>query len=91
MGSASKAIDLNWISKVIGEGLHFSVLKGVDPSINNIVAAGQFCCATLPTPSPCLVRLETNPQANMCRLTVRSASAVLTSAMKTALVSHLSA
>lgn len=82
---------MNWIAKVMGEGLHLHILKGVDPSINNIVAAGAFHSATGGTaPSPCLVRLETNPQANMCRLTVRTASATLTTALKNALVTHLS-
>jgi AP-2 complex subunit alpha len=91
IGGPTKTIDINWISKVVGEGLHLSVLKGVDPSINNIVAAGQFYCATSTGGSaPCLVRLETNPQANMCRVTVRSPSATLTNTIKTLLVTHLS-
>jgi AP-2 complex subunit alpha len=86
---AGKPIEIAWVNKVINDGLHIGVLKGVDPSINNIVAAGNFfqSGASLPV----LARLETNPQANMYRLTVRSPSERLTSAVLKLLVSHLSA
>lgn len=86
---AGKPIDLAWVSKVINDGLRINVLKGVDPSINNVVAAGTFYHSGS-AGTPVLVRLETNPQANMYRLTVRSPSDRLTSAVVKLLVTHLS-
>lgn len=86
---AGKPIDLAWVSKVINDGLHINVLKGVDPSINNVVAAGTFIASGGVT-GTVLVRLETNPQANMYRLTVRSTSERLTSSVLKLLVTHLS-
>jgi len=83
-----RPIDLNWISKVVGEGCHFAVLKGVDPSINNLVAAGTYHTAS--GTSTALVRIETNPQANMTRLTVRSPNNTLSVAVKGILTTHLS-
>jgi len=85
---AGKPVDIAWVTKVIHEGLHINVLKGVDPSINNIVAAGGFYHGN--TSSPVLLRLETN-QASMYRVTVRSPSERLTSAVLKLLVLHLSA
>jgi len=86
---SGKPIDLNWISKVLQDGCHLAVLKGVDPSINNVVAAGIFY-AVGGTQIICLLRLETNPQANMCRLSVRSSSGQLSSALQTLIGAQLS-
>lgn len=86
---AGKPIEVAWVTKVIGDGLHINVLKGVDPSINNIVAAGTFHSQGGNT-GTVLVRLETNPQANMYRLTVRSSTERLTSSVLKLLVTHLS-
>lgn len=86
---AGKPIELAWVTKVINDGLHINVLKGVDPSINNIVAAGTFHSQGGAT-GTVLVRLETNPQANMYRLTVRSSSERLTTSVLKLLVTHLS-
>lgn len=86
---AGKPIEIGWVTKVINDGLHINVLKGVDPSINNVVAAGTFH-ASGGVSTPVLVRLETNPQANMYRLTVRSPSEKLTSSVLKLLVTHLS-
>jgi len=86
---AGKPIDIAWVTKVINDGLHIGVLKGVDPSINNIVAAGTFNFQGGQA-GTVLVRLETNPQANMYRLTVRTSSERLTSSVLKLLVTHLS-
>ena len=81
-------LSIAWVNKVINDGLHIGVLKGVDPSINNVVAAGNYFHGGAST--PVLVRLETNPQGNMYRLTVRSPSERLSSSILKLLVSHLS-
>eukprot|EP01111_Echinosteliopsis_oligospora_P009213 TRINITY_DN2665_c0_g1_i1.p1 TRINITY_DN2665_c0_g1~~TRINITY_DN2665_c0_g1_i1.p1 ORF type:complete len:1051 (+),score=302.86 TRINITY_DN2665_c0_g1_i1:172-3324(+) len=87
---AGKPIDVNWVSKVIQDGLKLAVLKGVDPSINNVVVAGYFNISGQ-QPQPVLARLETNPQTHMYRLTVRSSNEKLTSAVIKILALHLSA
>ena len=50
-----------------------NVLAGVDPNVNNVVAAGTFLTST-GQQTAVLVRLEGNPQASMTRLSVRAAN-----------------
>eukprot|EP01112_Ceratiomyxa_fruticulosa_P020410 TRINITY_DN6936_c0_g1_i2.p1 TRINITY_DN6936_c0_g1~~TRINITY_DN6936_c0_g1_i2.p1 ORF type:complete len:1039 (-),score=240.95 TRINITY_DN6936_c0_g1_i2:138-3254(-) len=86
---AGRPIDLAWISKVLQDGFHLAVLKNVDPSINNLVAAGTFH-ASNGAQVVCLLRMETNPQANMCRLTIRTSSGSVSSALQSLIVTQLS-
>eukprot|EP01133_Synstelium_polycarpum_P016711 gene16711-19865_t len=83
----SKPIDINAANKTLTDGLHITVLKNVDPSINNIVGAALFQCG--PNPVFLLIRIESNPQANMCRLTIRSQSAITSNATKGLIISHI--
>ncbi|EFA74743.1 adaptor-related protein complex 2 [Heterostelium album PN500] len=84
----SKPIDMAHFNKVLSEGLNLTVNKGVDPNPNNLVASAQFPYAQ--NPMFVLLRIESNPQANMCRLTIRSQSAVISNATKQLIISHLS-
>lgn len=70
-------------------GLRLAVLADVDTNVNNIVCSGQ--CYTQLGPVPCLVRLETNPTANMIRMTVKSNNTQLAEAVKQLLLAHLAA
>eukprot|EP01113_Clastostelium_recurvatum_P008019 TRINITY_DN1375_c0_g1_i2.p1 TRINITY_DN1375_c0_g1~~TRINITY_DN1375_c0_g1_i2.p1 ORF type:complete len:1036 (+),score=302.77 TRINITY_DN1375_c0_g1_i2:111-3218(+) len=84
-----RPIDLTWITKVLQDGMHLAVLKGVDPSINNLVAAGTFHAAN-GLDATCLVRMETNPQANMVRLTIRASSGHIANALQALISQQLS-
>ncbi|EGC33198.1 hypothetical protein DICPUDRAFT_56580 [Dictyostelium purpureum] len=86
---SSKPIDINSYNRVLQDGLNITVLKQVDPNPNNIVASCLFPFSSNGQPISTYVRIETNPQANMCRLTIRSQSATLTNTVKNLLISHL--
>ncbi|TFK77097.1 Adaptor protein complex AP-2 alpha subunit [Pluteus cervinus] len=55
-------------------GHQLNVLDGIDPNPNNIVAAGILHMSA-DGKVGCLLRLEPNKEAKLCRLTVRSTSA----------------
>jgi AP-2 complex subunit alpha len=80
-------IDLAWLTKLLSAGLRLSVLSGVDPNLNNVVAAGAF--ATSASKVPCLVRIETNSDAQMYRVTVKSTNPQLVSGVIRLLETHL--
>eukprot|EP01132_Coremiostelium_polycephalum_P002027 gene2027-2494_t len=84
----NKPIDMNAYTKVLTDGLNITVLKGVDPNLNNIVATCTFPYGSN-GPVNALIRVECNSQANMCRLTIRSNSAVITNTLKNLIISHL--
>lgn len=84
---ASRAIDLPAITNLLVSGLHFAVLEGVDPNRNNIVAAGILFTSSQQT--AILLRLETNPDANMIRLTIRTANPLVTAAVKNLISAQL--
>ncbi|EAL70674.1 adaptor-related protein complex 2, alpha subunit [Dictyostelium discoideum AX4] len=86
---STKPIDIQSYNRVIQEGLNITVLKQVDPNPNNIVASCLFPFGSNGQPINSYIRIETNPQANMCRLTIRSQSATLTNTIKNLLISHL--
>lgn len=68
-----------FVSNVIGNGYHLSVLSDVDPNPNNIVGAGKFIGGNAQV--SCLVRVEINQAAKMLRMTVRTFNAVTTAAL----------
>ncbi|KYQ91466.1 adaptor-related protein complex 2 [Tieghemostelium lacteum] len=82
-------MDIPTISKIISEGLNITVLSGVDPNPNNLVAAALFPYNSNGQPISIFIRIESNPQANMCRLTIRTQSAAITNTIKNLLISHL--
>ncbi|EGO04860.1 hypothetical protein SERLA73DRAFT_100694 [Serpula lacrymans var. lacrymans S7.3] len=55
-------------------GFHLEILVNIDPNPNNIVGAGIFNMS-IDGKVGCLLRLEPNREAKLCRLTVRSTSA----------------
>ena len=76
------------VEKVCGEGLKFAVLKGVDPNPANFVLSGKMALATQQD-GTCLVRLEVNAQAGMCRASVRSPSGELAGHVSKSIAAHL--
>jgi len=72
---AIKPIDIAANVKMFSTGLKFAVLQNVDPNPNNIVAAGKFFTTTYQ--HLVLIRVETNVQNQMYRVTVKSPSTVL--------------
>eukprot|EP01122_Echinamoeba_exundans_P011711 TRINITY_DN4757_c0_g1_i1.p1 TRINITY_DN4757_c0_g1~~TRINITY_DN4757_c0_g1_i1.p1 ORF type:complete len:1048 (-),score=242.02 TRINITY_DN4757_c0_g1_i1:42-3185(-) len=75
--------------KFLGAAIRVQVLAGLDPNGNNVVASGVFSCATLGQLAV-LIRIETNPQAQAIRLSVRTANAVLTQALLKTIKSQIS-
>ncbi|GAM27766.1 hypothetical protein SAMD00019534_109420 [Acytostelium subglobosum LB1] len=84
----SKPIDTAAFNKTLSEGLKITTLKMIDPNPNNLVSAALFPYGK--SPLFVLIRIECNPQACMCRLTIRSQSAVMSNATKQLIVTHLS-
>eukprot|EP01118_Nematostelium_gracile_P009612 TRINITY_DN3251_c0_g5_i1.p1 TRINITY_DN3251_c0_g5~~TRINITY_DN3251_c0_g5_i1.p1 ORF type:complete len:1030 (+),score=309.97 TRINITY_DN3251_c0_g5_i1:73-3090(+) len=77
---SNSPVDVGNLNKLLANGFHFAVLQGVDPNQNNVVA-----CSNLRTQAGMvliLLRIETNPQHNMYRATVKSKSAKITQALK---------
>lgn len=70
-------VDLAKYREVI-TGHRFGLLDRVDPNPNNLVAAGVLHTATEGKVG-CLLRLEPNKDAKLCRLTVRSTSEIVAS------------
>ena len=80
-------INVSAISKVIQLGLRLNVLDGVDKNSNNITAAGVFICAQ--GQSFVLTRIETNAEAQMMRITLKTSNPSVTAALKGAFASAL--
>ncbi|KAM0749659.1 Adaptor protein complex AP-2 alpha subunit [Meredithblackwellia eburnea MCA 4105] len=77
-------------NRKVVEGSRFGVLDGIDPNPNNLVAAGVLHMSTGGKVG-CLLRLEPNPEAKLCRLTVRSTNETVSAEILTTLVGTLSA
>ena len=80
------------VQQKVGDGLKFAILKGVDPSAANfVVAAWLGAKGVQPNAdgASVLARLEVNPQAAMCRVSVRSASDPLNAAVAKGIASQL--
>jgi len=84
---ATGSVDLTAIAKSLSTYFHVAILKGVDPNVNNLVAAGTFFNGS--GPIVCLIRLESNPNALMYRITLRTPSAQLSVPLKELLASFL--
>ncbi|CAL1695822.1 unnamed protein product [Somion occarium] len=65
-------IDLPKQRQVVS-GHSFNVLEGIDPNPNNLVGAG-ILHMSVDGKVGCLMRLEPNREAKLCRLTIRSTS-----------------
>jgi AP-2 complex subunit alpha len=82
-----RPIDMTWLQKLVNVGCRFAVLQGVDPNVNNLVAAGNV--TTSSSTVPCFVRMETNAAAAMYRITVKSSNALITAGVKDLLATQL--
>ncbi|KAI6162190.1 armadillo-type protein [Pisolithus thermaeus] len=69
---AAGHIDLPHNRRIVS-GNHFEILEGIDPNPNNIVGAAVLH-TSVDGKVGCLLRLEPNREAKLCRLTVRSTS-----------------
>jgi hypothetical protein len=72
--------------------LKFGLLKGVDPNPANFVLSSYMAAKGVPPNADAasvLARLEVNPAAGMCRVSVRSASDGLNNAIAKIVGSHL--
>ncbi|KAL8279324.1 hypothetical protein RQP46_008361 [Phenoliferia psychrophenolica] len=70
-------------NRKVVDGTCFGLLDGIDPNPNNIVAAGVLHMSTAGKVG-CLLRLEPNTDAKLCRLTIRSTNdAVSAETLKT--------
>lgn len=80
------------VEAAIGTGLKFAILTGVDPNPANFVAAAWLAVKGVQPQADgasVLARLEVNPQAQMCRVSVRSASDPLNVAVSKSIASQL--
>jgi AP-2 complex subunit alpha len=73
-------INVQAISKVVQMGLRLQVLDGVDKNSNNITAAGVFVCTQ--GQSFALARIETNAEAQMMRISIKTSNASVTVALR---------
>lgn len=80
-------INVAAISKVIQLGLRLNVLENVDKNSNNITSAGVFICSQ--GQSFVLSRIETNAEAQMMRITIKTSNPAVTAALKGAFISAL--
>ncbi|KAF5375030.1 hypothetical protein D9758_000281 [Tetrapyrgos nigripes] len=60
-------------NRQVVSGHNLNVLEDIDPNLNNLVAAGVVH-TSVEGKVGCLLRLEPNKEAKLCRLTVRSTS-----------------
>jgi AP-2 complex subunit alpha len=86
---AAQPIDLSAISNLLFTGFRLAVLTGVDPNTNNLVASGTLFTTTKQV--PVLLRLETNAEANMIRLSVRTSNGQVTASVKNLICAQLMA
>lgn len=82
-----KHLDPTFLTKLISTGFHLAVLAGVDPNVNNLVAAGTFLSTSKQV--VCLLRIETNPQVSMARVTIRTFLGAVTEALRLLVIPQL--
>ncbi|GAA5898887.1 hypothetical protein JCM6882_004023 [Rhodosporidiobolus microsporus] len=80
-------VDVAKNRRVVG-GTKMGVLDGIDPNANNIVAAGVLHMAQGGKVG-CLLRLEPNAEAKLCRLTVRTTNDAVSQGMLSVLSGSL--
>ncbi|KAK0526320.1 hypothetical protein OC834_004842 [Tilletia horrida] len=85
--TAAGDVDMARNQKVI-QGARLQLLDGVDPNPVNVVAAGVLH-TTNGGKVGCLLRLEPNKEAKMCRLTVRTTNDLVSETLLNALLAAL--
>ncbi|GAA6042831.1 hypothetical protein JCM8097_004450 [Rhodosporidiobolus ruineniae] len=80
-------VDVAKNRRVVG-GTRMGVLDGIDPNANNVVAAGVLHMVEGGKVG-CLLRLEPNAEAKLCRLTVRTTNDAVSQQMLKTLVASL--
>lgn len=85
--NALHPINVPAISKMIQFGLRLQVLDGVDKNSNNITASGIFTCTQ--GSSFALARIETNAEAQMMRISLKTSNQSVTAALKALFASAL--
>lgn len=89
---ASNPLDAAKVEATLAGGIHFALLKGVDPNAANFVAAGWLATkggAPQADVASVLARLEVNSAAGMCRLSVRSSDSALNDSLSKLIQSQL--
>ncbi|BGP37473.1 hypothetical protein JCM10449v2_001379 [Rhodotorula kratochvilovae] len=81
-------VDAEKNRRVVG-GARLGVLEGIDPNPSNVVAAGVLHMSTGGKVG-CLLRVEPNAEAKLCRLTVRTTNEAVSQAVLKILVAALS-
>jgi len=84
---SSRPVDITAVSKLMITGMKITLLNNVDPNLNNIVGCGNYATPTGKTPF--LVRIESNPDHSMYRLSVRSQNAAVAAGVNRLLEAHL--
>eukprot|EP00824_Muranothrix_gubernata_P005104 TRINITY_DN16628_c0_g1_i1.p1 TRINITY_DN16628_c0_g1~~TRINITY_DN16628_c0_g1_i1.p1 ORF type:complete len:997 (-),score=234.02 TRINITY_DN16628_c0_g1_i1:53-3019(-) len=84
---AGEPIEIPKVTRLLQLGIRLAVLHQIDPNASNIVAVGTFFSAM--GEAVVLLRLETNSQAGMYRMTVRAGNAQVTSAVASILKHEL--
>jgi len=82
--------------KALETGLHMAVISNVDQVPDNLYAAGTFCAAPRtvggkPITIPCLIRVETKPNMNLFRCTVRTGHRLVSEALLQSMTSVMNA
>jgi len=80
----SNPLNASKVEAALGGGMHFALLKGVDPNSANYVLAGWLATKggqPQADAASVLARVEINAAAGMCRLSVRTSEAGLTEAV----------
>jgi len=84
---ALHAVNPVHVAQLFSQGFRFAVIQGVDTNPANIVCAGGFSSAS--GTAGCLIRLETNSNANMVRLTIKATKGEVASALRYIILAHM--
>jgi len=84
---SAKPIDISAVTKVLTTGLKFTLLSNVDPNLNNLVGTGNYSTSTSKTAF--LFRIESNPEHQMFRISVRSSNPHVTAGVARLLETYL--
>jgi len=87
--NASSPINVVNIRKFLCDSYHTAILSGVDSKESNIVAVANLSVGT--NQMPVLLRLETNAEAKMFRITLRTPSPLATNTLASFMMSQLGA
>ena len=82
-------INMPNIGKILSVGLRLQILEGVDNNKNNFALASVFTCTQGQV--VCLLRLETNPQAQMMKLTIKAGNTTVLQALRKLILAQLAA